>query len=145
MLPPCCLVVFADQCTSRVPYTATTFVVYEHVLEQAYKWVDKATISGPATTAINLGCGMVAGVAAAFVSHPADTWLSKVNGEKGQTGEGTLARLWRIARDAGVRGSFSGLPARLVMVGGMTAVQFGIYGDIKAALGASGGIEIKSW
>jgi solute carrier family 25 phosphate transporter 3 len=126
-----------------VPYTATTFVVYEHVLEQAYKWVDKATISGPATTAINLGCGMVAGVAAAFVSHPADTWLSKVNGEKGQTGEGTLARLWRIARDAGVRGSFSGLPARLVMVGGMTAVQFGIYGDIKPALGASGGIEIK--
>lgn len=98
---------------------------------------------GPATTAINLGSGLVAGLAAAFVSHPADTWLSKVNGERAQTGEGTLARLWRIARDAGVRGSFSGLPARLVMVGGMTAVQFGIYGNIKAALGASRGIEIK--
>lgn len=127
----------------QVPYTATTFVVYEHVIEQAYKWVDKATISGPATTAINLGSGMVAGIAAAVASHPADTWLSKVNGEKGQTGEGILARLWRIARDAGIRGSFTGLPARLVMVGGMTAVQFGIYGHIKMALGASGGIEIK--
>lgn len=86
---------------------------------------------------------MVAGIAAAVASHPADTWLSKVNGEKGQTGEGILARLWRIARDAGIRGSFTGLPARLVMVGGMTAVQFGIYGHIKMALGASGGIEIK--
>ncbi len=128
---------------SRVPYTAATFVVYEHVIEQVYKWVDKAAMSGPATTAINLGSGMVAGVAAAFVSHPADTWLSKVNGQKSETGEGTLRRLWKISRDAGLRGSFSSLPARLVMVGGMTAVQFGIYGDIKAALGAAEGIEIN--
>ena len=126
-----------------VPYTAANFVVYEHVHEQAYKWADKSATPGPATTAIGLGSGLVAGLTAAFVSHPADTWLSKVNGQKSETGEGTLCRLWKIGRDAGVRGSFSGLPARLVMVGSMTAVQFGIYSEIKAALGASGGTEIN--
>lgn len=116
--------------------------MYEHVHEQASKWVDTPTTPGPTTTALNLGSGLVAGLAAALVSHPADTWLSKINGQRSDTGEGTLRRLWDIARDAGVRGSFSGLPARLVMVGGMTAVQFGIYGDIKAALGASGMVEL---
>lgn len=138
-----CCFVFPLIRDSRVPYTATTFVVYEHVIEQAYKWVDKSTITSPTTTAINLGSGLVAGLAAAVASHPADTWLSKVNGQKSEAGEGTLRRLWNIARDTGLRSSFSGLPARLVMVGGMTAVQFGIYGDIKAALGATGGIELN--
>jgi solute carrier family 25 phosphate transporter 3 len=107
------------------------FVVYENALEQAYTWVDKSTISSPAITGINLGSGLIAGIAAALVSQPADTMLSKINKEKGETGEGTLRRLWKIARDTGLRGSYAGIRARLIMVGGMTAVQFAIYGDIK--------------
>ena len=107
------------------------FVVYENALEQAYTWVDKSTISSPAITGINLGSGLIAGIAAAIVSQPADTMLTKINKEKGETGEGTLRRLWKIARDTGLRGSYAGIRARLIMVGGMTAVQFAIYGDIK--------------
>lgn len=107
-------------------------MVYESALEQAYKVVDKATVSSAATTGINLGSGLIAGIAAALVSQPADTILSKINKEKGETGEGTLRRVWRIAKDTGLRGSFAGTRARMVMVGGMTAVQFGIYGDINS-------------
>ncbi|KAI1749853.1 mitochondrial phosphate carrier protein [Xylaria castorea] len=127
----------------QVPYTMATFVVYENALEQAYKWVDKSTISSTAITGINLGSGLIAGIAAALVSQPADTMLSKINKEKGETGEGALRRLWRIAGDTGFRGSYAGIRARLVMVGSMTAIQFAVYGDIKKALGATGGIEIK--
>ena len=108
-----------------------TFVVYEKALEEAYKRVDKSTISSAAITGINLGSGLIAGVAAALVSQLVDTMLSKINKEKGEPGEGTLRRLWNIARDMGLRGSYAGIRARLVMVGGMTAVQFAIYGDIK--------------
>ncbi|KAF2967725.1 hypothetical protein GQX73_g5862 [Xylaria multiplex] len=127
----------------QVPYTMATFVVYEHALEQAYKWVDKSTVSGTAVTGINLGSGLIAGIAATLVSQPADTILSKINKEKGQAGEGTIRRLWKIAGETGLRGSYAGVGARLVMVGGMTAIQFAIYGDVKKALGATGGIEIK--
>ncbi|KAJ8104769.1 hypothetical protein ONZ43_g7697 [Nemania bipapillata] len=127
----------------QVPYTMATFVVYEHALEQAYKWVDKSTVSGLGITGINMGSGLIAGIAATLVSQPADTILSKINKAKGEAGQGTFHRLWTIARDTGIRGSYAGVRARLVMVGGMTALQFAVYGDIKKALGATGGIEIK--
>ncbi|KAK3344519.1 mitochondrial phosphate carrier protein [Lasiosphaeria hispida] len=115
----------------QVPYTMATFVVYEHAVEQAYQWVDKSTISSAAITGINLGSGLIAGVAAALVSQPADTMLSKINQENGKSGQGTFGRLWKVARDTGLRGSYAGFRARLVMVGSMTAVQFAIYGDVK--------------
>lgn len=85
--------------------------------------------------------------------------LSKINKTKSLPGEGTVSRLIKIASELGIRGSFSGLPTRLFMVGGLTAGQFAIYGDLKKALGkcvlvqpsfhelihfagATGGIEI---
>lgn len=120
----------------------TTFVVYENASEFAYKSVDKSTLSDTALTGINLGSGLVAGIAAALVSQPADTMLSKINKEKGQPGQGTIHRLIEIASELGIRGSYAGIRARLIMVGGMTAVQFAIYGHIKKAIGATGGIEI---
>ncbi|EOO03783.1 putative mitochondrial phosphate carrier protein [Phaeoacremonium minimum UCRPA7] len=115
----------------QVPYTAATFLVYEKAIQVAYSIFDRSTLSSAGMTGINLGSGLVAGVAAAIVSHPADTVLSKINKEKGIPGESTLRRLVRIATGLGLRGSFTGLHARIVMVGGMTAVQFAIYGDIK--------------
>jgi len=108
-----------------------TFVVYEQAIDQAYQWADKSTVSRAATTGINIGAGLIAGAAAAFVSQPADAMLSKINKEKGEPGQGTLRRLWNIGMEMGIRGSYAGFSTRLVMVGAMTAVQFAIYGDIK--------------
>lgn len=68
--------------------------------------------------------------------------LSKINKTKGLPGEGTTSRLIKIGKELGFKGSFSGLPARLFMVGTLTAFQFAIYGDLKKALGATGGVEI---
>jgi len=127
----------------QVPYTMAKFVVFEKVSETVYQYVDKSKTSDIMQTVYNLGSGLIAGMAAAVVSQPADTMLSKINKTKGLPGEGTTSRLIKIAKELGLKGSFGGLGARLVMVGTLTAGQFAIYGDIKKALGATGGVEIS--
>jgi solute carrier family 25 phosphate transporter 3 len=107
------------------------FVVFEKAQELAYKTIDKSTVPSSTQTGVNLASGLLAGVAAAIVSQPADTMLSKINKTSGLPGEGTVARLVKIAREVGFRGSYSGIGPRLVMVGGMGAGQFAIYGSIK--------------
>jgi solute carrier family 25 phosphate transporter 3 len=105
------------------------FVVYEKVAELAYdKFFDKEKTSDGMQTAINLGSGLIAGFAAAIVSQPADTMLSKINKTKGLPGKSTTSRLIKIAKDLGFRGSYCGIGARLFMVGALTAGQFAIYG-----------------
>jgi len=127
----------------QVPYTMAKFVVYEKVAEFIYTKVDKKTTSDGMQTTINLGSGLIAGFAAALVSQPADTMLSKINKTKGLPGEGTTSRLIKIAKELGLKGSYAGIGARLFMVGTLTAGQFAIYGDVKKALGATGGVEIS--
>lgn len=97
------------------------FVVYEKTAEAVYQRVDKDTTSNGMKTVINLGSGLVAGFAAALVSQPADTMLSKINKTKGLPGEGTTSRLIKIAKGLGFRGSYTGIGARLFMVGTLTA------------------------
>lgn len=118
------------------------FVVYEKVSEAIYGVVDKNNTSDVMQTVYNLASGLIAGFAAAIVSQPADTMLSKINKSKGLPGEGTTSRLIKIAKELGLRGSYAGIGARLFMVGTLTAGQFAIYGDIKKAIGATGGVEI---
>ncbi len=100
----------------QVPYTMAKFVVFEKVSEAIYQSVDKSTLSDGAQTGVNLGSGLIAGLAAAIVSQPADTMLSKINKTKGLPGEGTTSRLIKIGRELGLRGSYTGIGARLFMV-----------------------------
>lgn len=119
----------------QVPYTMAKFVVYEKVAEAVWKnLVDQKTASDGTKTAVNLGSGLIAGFAAAIVSQPADTMLSKINKTKGLPGESTTSRLIKIAKELGLRGSYAGIGARLFMVGTLTAGQFAIYGDIKVCV-----------
>ncbi len=118
------------------------FVVYEKVAEAIYRQYPKKDLSDLSNTAVNLGSGLIAGFAAALISQPADTMLSKINKTKGLPGEGTVSRLVKIGRELGFRGSYAGIGARLFMVGTLTAFQFAIYGDLKKAMGAVGSVEI---
>merc|ERR1712107_130294 len=88
--------------------------------------------------ALALSSGTIAGVAAAVISHPADTLLSKVN-KAGAGGEGTImVRLGRIAAEIGfVKLATVGLGARCVMIGSLTALQFAIFDTVMEATGAS--------
>lgn len=127
----------------QVPYTMAKFVVYEKVAEFAWQQFDKSKSSDAFQTTVNLGSGLIAGFAAAIVSQPADTMLSKINKTKGLPGEGTTSRLIKIAKELGLKGSYAGIGARLFMVGTLTAGQFAIYGDLKKVFGATGGVEIS--
>jgi len=126
----------------QVPYTMAKFVVYEQVSNLIWSTWKKEDYSSGVQTGANLGAGLIAGFAAALVSQPADTMLSKINKTPGLPGEGTTSRLIKIAKELGIRGSYTGVGARLFMVGTLTAGQFAIYADIKKALGATGGIEL---
>lgn len=126
----------------QIPYTMAKFVVYEKVAEAVYRSFPKQNMSESMQTGVNLGSGLIAGFAAAIVSQPADTMLSKINKTKGAPGEGTTSRLIKIAKELGLRGSYTGINTRLFMVGTLTAFQFAIYGSVKSALGATGGVEI---
>ncbi|KAH6952501.1 mitochondrial phosphate carrier protein [Ilyonectria sp. MPI-CAGE-AT-0026] len=127
----------------QIPYTMATFLVYEKAIQTAYSVIDKRELSSMGVTGINLGAGLVSGLAAAVVSQPADTILSRINKEKAGRGESITRRLVRIAVGLGLRGAYTGMQARAIMVGGMTAVQFGIYGDIKKLFGATDGVELS--
>lgn len=127
----------------QVPYTMAKFVVYEKVSEAVFSRYKKENMSGGMQTVANLGSGLIAGFAAALVSQPADTMLSKINKTPGLPGEGTTSRLIKIGKELGFKGSYTGIGARLFMVGTLTAFQFAIYTDIKKALGATGGVEIS--
>lgn len=119
------------------------FVVYERVAEAAWSKLNKETASDGTKTAVNLGSGLAAGLAAAVISQPADTMLSKINKTPGAPGQSTTSRLIQIGKELGLKGSFGGIGARLVLVGSITAGQFAIYGDIKRALNATQGVELK--
>ncbi|KAG0356100.1 mitochondrial carrier domain-containing protein [Gamsiella multidivaricata] len=126
----------------QIPYTMAKFVVFERASEAILDSVGpKENLSSGTLTSINLGSGLISGVAAAIISQPADTLLSKINKASG-TGS-VMSRLVGLAGQLGVRGLFLGLGPRIVMVGTLTAFQFAIYGDIKKALGATGGVEIR--
>ncbi|CAG7965143.1 unnamed protein product [Penicillium salamii] len=127
----------------QAPYTMAKFVVFEKVSETILTKVNKETLSDGAKTGINLGSGLIAGLAAAIISQPTDTMLSKINKTQGAPGEGTISRLIKIGKELGIRGSYDGIRARLFMVGFITAGQFAIHGDIKRVLGATGGVEIS--
>ncbi|KAL7663648.1 Mitochondrial phosphate carrier protein [[Candida] zeylanoides] len=128
----------------QIPYNITKFLVFERAAEAIFANIStpKSELSSSAGTAINLGAGVIAGCAAAVVSQPADTLLSKVNKTKKAPGQSTLGLLLQLAKQLGVTGSFAGLPTRLVMVGTLTSLQFTIYGSLKAALNCPKAVEL---
>jgi solute carrier family 25 phosphate transporter 3 len=121
----------------QVPYTMAKFSVFEFTQETVYKNLPKkkADMSTGAQLTVSLGSGVVAGVAAAIISQPADTVLSKIASVK--SGQGMMKDITTIVKNLGVSGLFLGMGARAVMVGTITAGQFFIYDYCKIFMGVS--------
>jgi solute carrier family 25 phosphate transporter 3 len=123
----------------QIPYTMAKFAVQGKAAEVIYrsaKTTPEASSKGY-NVAVSLGSGVVAGIVAAIISHPADTLLSKIN-NKGAGGDGsTVSRLLNIAKQEGpVKLLTTGLAARCVMIGTLTAGQFGIFDTVMGIVGA---------
>lgn len=108
----------------QIPYTMAKFAVQGYAADIIYESMGKTPkeLSTGTNTSISLASGVVAGVVAAIISHPADTLLSKIN-KAGAGGSGsTTQRLINIAKELGfVRLATTGLGARCVMIGTLTA------------------------
>merc|ERR1719422_1552993 len=115
------------------------FAVQGRVAESMYGSLGKSPKEcGVAlNTTVSLGSGVIAGVVSAIISHPADTLLSKVN-KAGAGGEGSIpSRMINISKETGVvKLCTQGLGARCVMIGTLTALQFGIFDTVMRTLGA---------
>jgi solute carrier family 25 phosphate transporter 3 len=124
----------------QVPYTMAKFAVQGSAADSIYLSMGKTPdeLSASANLGVSLGSGVIAGVAAAVISHPADTLLSKVN-KAGAGGSGSMmSRLVNIAGEIGFWNLCTvGLIPRCVMIGTLTAGQFGIFDTVMNALGAS--------
>lgn len=123
----------------QIPYTMAKFSVQGWAAEQMAQVmnVNLSDITGGTKFGISLGSGVIAGVASAIISHPADTLLSKVN-KAGAGGNGSIpSRLWNIAKEIGIVKLWTvGLGARCVMVGSLTAGQFLFFDFIMELVGA---------
>ena len=104
--------------------------------------------TGLQSTLATLTSGVIAGIAAAILSHPADTLLSKINGGRDSQGllpggEGSnMKRLLVLAKETGFSGLWNGLMPRIFMTCFLVSGQFLLYSHIKKALNAPAGIDI---
>jgi len=124
----------------QIPYTMAKFAVQGFCADTWYATKGKTPkdFSKQYNVGVSLASGVVAGVAAAIISHPADSLLSKIN-KSGAGGSGsTFSRLMNITRDVGFfKLATTGLGPRCVMIGTLTAGQFGIFDTVMNTLGAS--------
>jgi len=121
----------------QIPYTMMKFASFEKVVEAIYANVlsgKKDDYSKGAQLTVSFAGGYIAGVLCALVSQPADNMVSKLNSVK-STGS-TMDAVKKIAAEMGIVGLFTtGLPARIIMVGTLTGLQWGIYDAFKVSVG----------
>merc|ERR1711976_408820 len=124
----------------QIPYTMAKFAVQGKAADAIYGSMGKTPdqVSKNTGVAVSLGSGVIAGVPSAIISHPADTLLSKVN-KAGAGGDGPLmSRMANIVKEVGIVNLCTvGLLPRCIMIGTLTAGQFGIFDTVINALGAS--------
>ena len=123
----------------QIPYTMAKFAVQGKAADNIYSALGASPDQPPAigNLGVSLASGVVAGVAAAIISHPADTLLSKIN-KAGAGGSGSMfQRLGNIAAETGLaKLCTQGLGPRCIMIGTLTAGQFGIFDIVMGMVGA---------
>jgi solute carrier family 25 phosphate transporter 3 len=116
----------------QIPYTMMKFGAFENTVQALYKYVvpkPKAECNKTEQLGVSFAAGYIAGVFCAVVSHPADNLVSKLNSQKG-------ASVGSIVSEMGWFNLFTrGLPLRIVMIGTLTGLQWGIYDAYKVYVG----------
>lgn len=137
---------YAPILCKQVPYAIGQFVTNEWAhttVDAAISKEQRAKYGKAGEVTIQLGCGMVAGVAAAILSHPADTLLSKIN--KGGGGKGSaMTKLFRLARETGPVGIWAGLGTRMLMTAFLVSGQFILFEQVGQLIGKPPGVTIRT-
>merc|ERR1719230_830193 len=123
----------------QIPYTMAKFAVQGNAADVIYGSLgsDPKSMSATGNIGVSLASGVVAGVVAAIISHPADTLLSKINKAGAGGSGGMMSRLSNIVAETGVvKLCTQGLLARCFMIGTLTAGQFGVFDIVMGMVGA---------
>eukprot|EP00958_Prasinococcus_capsulatus_P026794 scaffold4995_cov385-Prasinococcus_capsulatus_cf.AAC.2 len=116
----------------QIPYTMMKFGCFERTVEAIYTYgmpKPKSECSKQEQLGVSFLAGYIAGVFCAVVSHPADNLVSKMNQRAGVPASEIIAEM-------GLYNLFTrGLPLRIVMIGTLTGLQWGIYDAFKVFVG----------
>lgn len=124
----------------QIPYTMMKFACFENVVQMLYAYVvpkPKSQCSKLEQLGVSFLAGYIAGVFCAVVSHPADNMVSQLSKDKSATVSSVVAK-------EGWYNLFTrGLTLRIVMVGTLTGLQWGIYDSFKVFVGlpTTGGVK----
>lgn len=121
----------------QVPYTMIKFVGFYVTADEVYRQIEnrtgkkKSELSDSTQLGITFACGYWAGIFCAVATQPMDNLVSmKGNPENREKSWGAMAK------GMGVKDLFlRGLPARVIMIGTLTGLQWWIYGTFKNAMG----------
>jgi len=119
----------------QVPYTMTQLTVFSFAADYFYRSLlpsygkSKNDLNTTQQLSVSITCGVLAGLASAVASHPADTLLSLINKSKEKQ---TLSG---IMKQVGFRGLWLGLGPRCFMVSLLSAGMFLVYDGVKVAVG----------
>ena len=116
----------------QIPYTMMKFGAFENTVQALYKYVvpkPKADCTKGEQLGVSFAAGYIAGVFCAVVSHPADNLVSKLNATKGVSAGQIVKEMGWVALMT------RGLPLRIVMIGTLTGLQWGIYDAYKVYVG----------
>ena len=129
---------FGPILAKQVPYTMAKFAVQGIAAEKIYDSLGKTPKEMSSSENISVcRSGLGRRRLAAIISHPADTLLSKINKAGAGGSGGMFSRLWNIAAETGLwKLCTQGLGARCVMIGTLTAGQFGLFDIVMNATGA---------
>lgn len=116
----------------QIPYTMMKFACFENVVQALYQYVvpkPKSECTKNEQLAVSFAAGYIAGVFCAVVSHPADNLVSKLNASE-------TATMSSVVQEMGLFQLFTrGLPMRIIMIGTLTGLQWGIYDAYKQYVG----------
>jgi solute carrier family 25 phosphate transporter 3 len=109
----------------QIPYTMCKFATFETTVDKIYQYLGKpkASYNKIQQTGVSFLGGYIAGIACAFISHPADVMVSKLNSDR-KSGESAAKAIGRIYTNIGFTGLWNGLPVRIVMIGTLMACLF---------------------
>jgi len=120
----------------QIPYTMIKFVGFYQTQEWVYRQLakrghNKADMSTTKQLGITFACGYWAGIFCAIATQPFDNLVSL----KGAP-ENKSKSFGALAKDMGTVDLFTkGLPARIIMIGTLTGLQWYIYGSFKSVMG----------
>ena len=137
---------FAPILSRELPFAVVKFLTFDLIATTIITFINSQTGDGALPVQVGVGpvgltvsalSGAVAGIAGAFVSHPADLILTKTSSANRST-EGTQEEVdWRdvvkdlVSQPGGLANLFVGLPARSLFFFLVIGLQFFLYDYVK--------------